>query len=106
MPDRNPILVQREATHGSFSNTSRVWAEICQALSGGTRAADLTPAMECALSMIALKLSRIVSGDPRNRDSWRDVAGYADLVVEQIDAMAPRNAEPPGGSDWSGEYEL
>ena len=38
-----------------------------------------------ALDMIALKLSRILSGQANFRDHWDDIAGYAKLASEACD---------------------
>ena len=37
-----------------------------------------------AINMICHKLSRIANGDPMYDDNWRDIAGYATLVVEHL----------------------
>jgi hypothetical protein len=34
-----------------------------------------------ALDMICHKIGRIINGDANYDDSWRDIAGYAQLVV-------------------------
>ena len=41
--------------------------------------------MEDALTMIAVKLSRILNGDPFYSDNWHDIAGYATLVADRLD---------------------
>ena len=38
-----------------------------------------------ALDMIAVKLGRILAGDPNYVDNWRDIAGYATKVLEQLE---------------------
>ena len=38
-----------------------------------------------ALHMIFHKIGRLVNGNPNHRDSWVDIAGYAQLVVDIID---------------------
>lgn len=47
---------------------------------------DLTPVQQEALEMIVHKIGRIINpgADPNYDDSWRDIAGYAQLVVDQI----------------------
>jgi hypothetical protein len=35
--------------------------------------------------MITHKISRILNGDPNYDDSWRDIAGYAMLVVKELE---------------------
>lgn len=37
-----------------------------------------------ALHMICHKIARICNGDPNYDDSWRDIAGYAMLVVNEL----------------------
>ena len=41
--------------------------------------------MEDALTMIAVKISRILNGDPFYSDNWHDISGYATLVAERLD---------------------
>lgn len=37
-----------------------------------------------SLEMIAHKIGRILNGDPDYSDSWRDIAGYAQLVADRL----------------------
>jgi len=82
MTERDPILQTREKTHGSFELN----ADISQNLKGIFRAelgsTVLPPAQREALDMIALKLSRILSGQANFEDHWLDIAGYAKLGME------------------------
>ena len=39
-----------------------------------------------ALEMICHKIARIVAGDPDFADHWRDIAGYATLVANELEA--------------------
>ena len=39
-----------------------------------------------ALHMICSKLARIANGDPNHVDSWHDIAGYATLVVNDLES--------------------
>ena len=45
------------------------------------------------LEMIAHKISRILNGDPNYDDSWVDIAGYAQLVVDAIRYEAAANGK-------------
>lgn len=38
-----------------------------------------------SLDLICNKLARILNGDPNYADSWLDIAGYAQLVVNELD---------------------
>lgn len=37
-----------------------------------------------ALKMIVSKIARIISGDPNYIDNWHDIAGYAQLVENEL----------------------
>jgi len=39
------------------------------------------------LSMILHKISRLANGDPTHYDSWKDIAGYAAIVVRDLEAL-------------------
>lgn len=86
--ERDPLLQERHKTHGLFATN----AEISQKLkaifwfyheNGSTKLGSVQ--LE-ALDMIALKLSRILSGQPLFKDHWDDIAGYAKLASEACDA--------------------
>jgi hypothetical protein len=81
--DRDPLLVEREKTHGSF----RTNAEFSQRLKTvfETGGQHLSSVHKEALDMIALKLSRILSGQANFKDHWADIAGYAKLAEEACD---------------------
>ena len=90
----NDILTERGASYGSFADNSMVAMELRDTLKSALHANDtrfvrkITPAeavVENACFMIAAKLSRLVTGDTLHRDSWHDIAGYAELVVRFID---------------------
>lgn len=34
--------------------------------------------------MIALKIARILCGDPTFKDSWQDIAGYVTLILGDL----------------------
>ena len=72
-------LAQRGTRYGSFESH----AFISQHLSDVMHTRDLPePYMVEAAEMICHKLARIANGDPYYDDSWRDIAGYAQLVVD------------------------
>lgn len=81
--DRDPLLVERERTHGDFTRTAMLSQQFKrmfrQELQGLT---SLDPRQAEALDMIAVKLARILSGDVMARDHWDDLAGYSKLGSE------------------------
>lgn len=81
MTDVQATLDERGGRYGSFSTH----AAITQSLKGIIKASpqwdNMTDAQQEALEMIAHKIGRICNGDPNYDDSWVDIAGYAQLVV-------------------------
>lgn len=80
MTDAQGVIEARAKTHGDFP----VQAGISQALKGSLRHSPswdrLSPGQKECCEMIAMKLSRIVSGSPNEPDHWTDIAGYATLI--------------------------
>jgi hypothetical protein len=87
MKPRDPLLTEREKTHGSFEHNARlsqILKSVIQGRYDGIEKSykELCPIHREALDMIALKLSRILSGQANFRDHWDDIAGYAKLASE------------------------
>lgn len=82
MTERDPILVEREKTHGDFGKQ----AEFAQMLKAQFRRqpkmSALQPAQHEALDLIATKIARILHGNQAEPDHWLDIAGYAKLGME------------------------
>jgi hypothetical protein len=79
--ERDPLLVERQKTHGDF----KLNAEISQGIKSWfdmPQTSKLSKVHREALDMIALKLSRILSGQANFKDHWDDIAGYAKLGSE------------------------
>jgi len=79
------LLIERNGTHGSFSENGRVSQGIESVIHSGRNWQRLSPIKREALDMISAKLSRIVSGDPNYGDNWQDICGYATLALEECD---------------------
>lgn len=88
MVERHDLLQERQKTHGSFARS----AEISQRIKDTFRSSGqhgLSDVHIEALDMIALKLSRILSGQAHFKDHWDDIAGYAHLASEACDNAPP-----------------
>lgn len=79
--ERDPLLADRETTHGAFSITALIAQQLKYTYRKNTRSQPNSAQYE-ALDMIATKIARILSGDPNTRDHWADIAGYAKLGEE------------------------
>ena len=78
------VLSTREKTHGSYPSTAKISQSIKDAMRGSPNWIRLTDVQAESLEMIAVKLARILCGDPDFHDHWQDVIGYAKLT-EKID---------------------
>lgn len=82
--DIKETLNERGGTHGRFEHNSQ-YSQSFKRLIRQTRNYGLfSDLQQEALDMICHKLSRICAGDPNYDDHWRDIAGYAQLVVDNI----------------------
>jgi hypothetical protein len=79
---RDPLLVERQSTHGDFATNAAISQAIKRIIHADTSLRDLSPVHREALDMIALKLSRILSGHANYAGHWDDIAGYAKLASE------------------------
>ena len=92
MSNINNTLEERGTRYGEFPNHAQISQDIQNAIvkgwlmkGSGEDLHDLPAYMLEALTMIAHKIGRIVNGDPYYDDSWRDIAGYATLVVNELE---------------------
>ena len=81
------ILSEREKISGFYPDVARMIQDTTQLWSTGPNWRDgrLTDAQVTSLEMIALKVARILHGDANHIDSWRDIAGYSELVAIDIE---------------------
>ena len=81
---RDPILVEREATHGPFEWNAFVSQKIKEIFRSAPNYRHFSDGHKEALDMIALKLSRLLQ-NPHHEDHWLDIAGYANLGLELVE---------------------
>lgn len=84
MSDIQSILAERGSRYGRFDAHALVTQRLKQALTSGTNWDFLEPDAKEALEMIVHKIGRVLNGDPDYDDSWKDIAGYAQLIVDRI----------------------
>lgn len=79
------VLAARSRSHGPSWTTQATGAQtiknIYRQCPGWAR---LLPMQREALDMIAVKVSRILNGDPHYLDHWDDIAGYAKITAREI----------------------
>ena len=81
------VLDKRASTYGSFMQSANIAIRLKHTMHNAIAQADLhlMPDQILALDMIAVKISRILAGNPGHRDSWVDIAGYAKLVADRLE---------------------
>ncbi len=77
------IIIERAVTHGDFESNARISQCIKAVFHSANSWQGMSSVHKEALDMIALKISRILSGRPDHRDHWDDVAGYAKLAADR-----------------------
>jgi len=77
-------LNERGKRYGKFSTHSELSQQLKETLFTGNSGPFPKAYMNEALEMICHKLARIANGDPYYDDNWRDIAGYAELVVKEL----------------------
>lgn len=78
------MLMERGKRYGGFMDHARITQGIKDVLHAQPNWGALTVDKKEALEMIAHKMGRILNGDPAFKDSWVDIAGYAQLVADTL----------------------
>ncbi len=75
---------ERGERYGKFNDG----ANIMQTLKNVMRETDgwerLTASQREALEMIQHKIGRVLNGDPNYDDNWRDICGYSQLILDEL----------------------
>ena len=88
MPDTvAETLNARGSNYGRFSGQSAISQKLKETLKSQSKWTSLTTSQQESLEMICHKMARIVNGKADYDDSWRDIAGYAMLVVNQLNGQ-------------------
>jgi hypothetical protein len=87
------LVDSRQPLYGSFKRRATLLVHLRFVLHNHLEgsAHTLSPVQTVALGEICNKISRIVNGDPNVVDSWRDIAGYATLVVNELNELNGEN---------------
>lgn len=84
--DTDAILEQRGKVYGKFIDQASITIALIDVLHGyGAGWTRLDVDMQEALYMIAIKIARILNGDPHYADNWQDIEGYAALVRKRLE---------------------
>jgi len=82
-------LAERGNRYGDFADHAKIAQAIQDDMRIGEGWARLDDVKRQALTVIADKIARILSGDPNYADNWHDIQGYAKLVEDRLPADMP-----------------
>jgi len=80
------LLFERGTTHGKFEDNADIADSIQAIMQGSPNWNTLSAVQRQALNNISGKISRALSGDANHVDNWSDIAGYAQLVVNNLNS--------------------
>lgn len=80
-------LAERGSRYGDFSDHAKIAQAIQDDMRIGAGWKRLDGVKRQALTVIADKIARILSGDPSYADNWHDIQGYAKLVEDRLPAV-------------------
>ena len=79
------ILEERGSRYGDFGSQAIITQNIKAAMRHSPNWNKLPNDMKESLEMVAHKIGRILNGDPSYADSWVDIVGYTQLVVDRLE---------------------
>ena len=82
--DVDAILNERHNQYGTFAEQALISQNLKSAMRHSPNWQKLPADMKETLEMTATKMARILSGDFTYDDSWVDIAGYAQLIVDRL----------------------
>lgn len=77
-------IAERGSVYGDFVENAQCAQEIKEAMRAFSGWKHLPPTIREGLDLIALKMSRIVTGDWEHEDNPHDIAGYATRMEQFI----------------------
>lgn len=79
------IMEERGKQYGDYGSVATMSQTLKRAMCAGPGGADRFSSIQLeSIDMICHKMARIAVGNPNNKDSWRDIAGYATLVADRL----------------------
>lgn len=84
MSDIRETLNQRNSNYGKFMDNAVIAVQLQAVVEATPGYKNLEPDQIIALQLIFQKIGRALSGDAQYDDNWRDIAGYAQLIVDRI----------------------
>lgn len=78
------LITERCTRYGKFKDGAEIMRSLKRVMHDTEGWNNLTASQKETLDMIQHKIGRILNGDPTYDDSWKDIAGYATLIVNEL----------------------
>ena len=78
------MLAQRNSIHGDFTDDAATAQALKYIMRQGRNWDDMAPYAREALDQMQTKIARILAGDWRYPDHWKDLQGYPRLVEQRL----------------------
>ena len=88
------ILAERGNRYGVFAQHANITQNIKTTMHACPQWHNLADDQKEALDMIAHKIGRILNGDPNYLDSWVDIVGYTQLVIDRLKGVPEAHLQP------------
>lgn len=82
MGEIEETLNERGKNYGEFSSHAYISQQLKDMMGNTPSWSKCSASQREALDMIVHKIARILNGNPNHRDSWIDIAGYAQLEAD------------------------
>jgi hypothetical protein len=98
MTNINDTLNERAHTHGDYREQAAFAQQFKRMMRAGRNWERLELTQAQSLEAFADKISRVLCGNANEPDHWRDVAGYAQLIVRELEPLQGGARAPTGVS--------
>lgn len=86
------MLDSRLKTHGEYGKFAEVEQSLQEVMRNAEGFKKLSPTQKSVLNMIQHKIARILAGSPDHLDHWRDLLGYGQRALDELQ-------KKPGATD-------
>lgn len=81
------LIAERGERYGKFAEGAAIMQQLKQVTHCTPGWSRLSDGQKEALDMITHKIGRMLNGDPNYDDNWKDIAGYATLVADELNGV-------------------
>ena len=84
MSDATTLLQDRGKNYGNYLTNATISQNLKDVMHEASNWNRLSADKKESLEMIALKIARLLNGNPDHLDHWRDIIGYATLIATTL----------------------